>query len=113
MFKKLSAVFLKSSLVVVSCSLALPVFAQSAPESASDNGYPADFVQKNTDACVKNNTDRGVDPKLAQSQCSCFITQIHSQIPFEKFKSIVAEAQKSHQPSPELQAISQSCQPPK
>jgi hypothetical protein len=109
MLKTISSVFFKSTLVTVSCCFALPVMAQSAPKSTSINGYPADFVPKSTERCVQNATAKGVKPEIAQTRCSCLYTQLQAKIPFEKFKVMATEAQKTGKPSPELQAISKSC----
>ena len=123
MFKFLSSVCLKSSLVAVSLSLAAPVFAQLVPPKSipspttpaskttpSVNGYPPNFATESTEGCVKSAVSQGVKPDAAKSRCSCILTQLQAKIPFEKFKSLITESKKTNKSSPEIQDIVKSCQ---
>ena len=112
MLKFLSCVFFKSSLVAVSLSLAAPVFAQPVPPKSSPtaNGYPPNFGTESTEGCVKSGISQGAKPDVAQTRCSCIVTRLQTKIPFEKFKSLVAESKKTGKGAPEIQDIVKSCQ---
>ena len=62
------------------------------PTLAQSNQYPEEIVAQYINGCVESGSAAGLDPEIAQSICSCTITQFQSQYTLEEFAQLGQQA---------------------
>ncbi len=91
------------------CCLILPAQAESSAKDSSTNGYPDGFGKLLMENCIKTGKSQGAPEDLIESQCSCFISRLQTEISFENMTAMAEQSHKSGKPSPQIEAISQGC----
>lgn len=72
-------------------------------QAAFDKGFNQTFDKSTHDSCVSSATTHGATPDVAETYCSCVVTQLD--------KLSVDQRMKLQPSSPELQTAAEACKP--